>query len=429
VGGTVFTATDLYESLHNSVANETNGAQVPQLGSFDTDGDFLFITNRDAPVVNVDPKAHLHLTGVPEGATIKLDRVVYPGPNIDLDLRGDLSRSVELVVLADQYETYMATVSLQAGAETDLQIKLVPEPPVPGPQSVQPVQMDRPTTANDTPPPNIEPVVPVVPAPSAGPLVPPIPAPTGGPDASAVPTPPASTKMNPVDGAEMVYIPEGEFTMGNVHPPVGHGDEAPAHKVMLDGYYIYKNLVTVAMYKKFCDAMHRPMPDPPSWGWDDTSYPIVNVSWDDAKDYCRWAGTSLPTEAQWEKAARGGDARTYPWGDSWNPENCRYLRSYSDPNKGPSEVGSFSAGASPYGVMDMAGNVWEWCEDWYDDLYYAHSPERNPTGAASGMDHSLRGGSWHEIDTNEFRCTTRFHDAPGGGNFMYGFRCVARSGE
>jgi len=122
--------------------------------------------------------------------------------------------------------------------------------------------------------------------------------------------------INAKDRAEVVYIPAGEFTMGS-KPGVGKSDEQPEHKVDLDGYWIYQTKVTVAQYRQFCQATGRSMPNAPSWGWKD-DHPIVSVTWDDATAYAKWAGAALPTEAQWEKAARGTDGRIYPWGNEWD---------------------------------------------------------------------------------------------------------------
>jgi formylglycine-generating enzyme required for sulfatase activity len=194
-------------------------------------------------------------------------------------------------------------------------------------------------------------------------------------------------------------------------------DEKPAHQVKLDGYWIYKNEVTVGQYKQFCAATGRTMPNLDSdFSGDD--HPVVNVTWFDAVAYCRWAGVRLPTEAQWEKAARGTDGRIYPWGNVWDKDKANADGDQTTP------VGSFPKGASPYGCLDMAGNVWEWCQDWYGSDYYASSPASNPTGPASGDKRVLRGGSW--ISTSYFcRCAGRDGNDPSSTYHGYGFRCVA----
>jgi formylglycine-generating enzyme required for sulfatase activity len=228
-----------------------------------------------------------------------------------------------------------------------------------------------------------------------------------------------STKLNPQDGAAMVWVPAGEFTMGDIDGE----DEVPQRRVYVDGYWVYKNLVTVAQYRRFCTATGRQMPEVPSWGWQDT-HPVVNVSWEDAKAYCEWAGTSLPTEAQWEKAARGVDGRMYPWGNEFSTSHLWSSKKEGGDAKSTAPVGSFPSGASPYGALDMAGNVWQWCADWYDEKYYANAPKRNPTGPNTGQSRVLRGGSWDFVSPVYFRTVDRDFVPPGFYSHFVGFRCV-----
>jgi formylglycine-generating enzyme required for sulfatase activity len=127
------------------------------------------------------------------------------------------------------------------------------------------------------------------------------------------------------------------------------------------------------------------------------NYPVNNVDWDQAKAYCEWRGASLPNEAQWEKAARGTDGRTYPWGEEISCDQANFIadkRCVGD----TTEVGSYESGKSPYGMYDMAGNVFEWVMDWYDESYYANSPSSNPLGPSVGQDHVLRSGSWNSAE-------------------------------
>jgi formylglycine-generating enzyme required for sulfatase activity len=231
---------------------------------------------------------------------------------------------------------------------------------------------------------------------------------------------------NEKDESVLIYIPAGEFTMGSND----YDDQKPIHTVYLDAYYIDKYEVTNAQYKKFCDATGHSQPSGPdfrgmtSYFTNYPNYPVVNVSWNDASSYASWAGKRLPTEAEWEKAARGTDGRKYPWGNTWDPSKCNNRESNSpDGYANTAPVGSFPQGASPYGVMDMAGNVWEWCTDWYDKDYYSQSPNNNPKGPSSGSDRVLRGGAWNN---NQYLCrsTTRFNDNPPYGYYFNGFRCV-----
>jgi len=253
----------------------------------------------------------------------------------------------------------------------------------------------------------------------------------------AVPPPLPKTAINPKDSAEMVLIPAGKFLLGTSDKQlavwlIGHPTdqrewftgELPQRTLDLDAFYLYTTAVTVAQYRKFCQATKRLMPAEPSWKWQDT-HPIVNVSWEDAKAYADWAGAALPTEAQWEKAARGTDGRIYPWGNDWDATKCS--NSVGAGDNGPaatSPVGSFPTGASPYGCLDMAGNVWEWCADWYSENYYTNAPAKNPIGPTTGTSRVLHGGSWGIDEQRAFRTAFRFSDIPLGRSYDFGFRCA-----
>ena len=226
-----------------------------------------------------------------------------------------------------------------------------------------------------------------------------------------------------IGGAEMVVIPAGEFLMGS---PEGEGDddEHPQHKVFVDTFYMDKYEVTNAQYKQFMDATGHKTPG----FWDDEEYnqpnhPVVGVDWYDAKAYCQWAGKRLPTEAEWEKAARGGlVGKKYPWGDNITHDDANYSDTGGkDTWSGTSPVGSFAPNG--YGLYDMAGNVWEWCSDWFDSGYYETSPEQNPAGPSSGPCRVLRGGSWLGIETY-LRAACRDYGDPTGADYGSGFRGV-----
>jgi sulfatase modifying factor 1 len=284
------------------------------------------------------------------------------------------------------------------------------------------------------------------------------------------------------DGAEMVLIPAGEFQMGtdpaeipglvqwiqNLYPDLDVSadwfeDETPRHTVYLDAFYMDEHEVTNAQYRKFAQATgHK---EPEGFGfieikgtsatsesgfkpWSDKNYngddqPVVCVSWEDARAYAEWAGKRLPTEAEWEKAARGGlVGKKYPWGDDWPPpsktgnfadeafkkafpEASLFIAGYDDGYAYTAPVGKFAPNG--YGLCDMAGNVWEWCADWYDRSYYANSPRQNPPGPDSGQYRVLRGGSWLSDPAYYLRAIYR-----GGGGSAYasdnvGFRCAGFS--
>jgi formylglycine-generating enzyme required for sulfatase activity len=216
----------------------------------------------------------------------------------------------------------------------------------------------------------------------------------------------------------MVHVLAGEFIMGSDWD----SDEQPVHTVYLDAFYIDKTEVTNAQYRKCVEAGACEEPG----CWDDSDFnapdqPVVCVNWYQAQDYCEWAGKQLPTEAEWEKAARGTDGRTYPWGEGIDCEHAHYLG--CDPTMVTVPVGSKPKGASPYGALDMAGNVREWVADWYDSGYYATSPESNPKGPASGDDRVVRDGSW-DIGGRGVSAAKRFSLPPDSPYAHLGFRCA-----
>jgi formylglycine-generating enzyme required for sulfatase activity len=174
----------------------------------------------------------------------------------------------------------------------------------------------------------------------------------------------------------------------------------------------------VAQYQAFCTATRRKMPEAPNWGWNPND-PIVNVSWDDARKYAQWAGMCLPTESQWEKAARGTDGRVYPWGNNWDPN--RLCCSVGTSRQHPAPVGSYPAGASPCGCLDMEGNVMQWCSDLWGSATRA--------GEFVSTLHVRRGGSWKGSNLEEFRATTSQSDLDDQHSSSLGFRCVDRSVE
>jgi serine/threonine-protein kinase len=184
----------------------------------------------------------------------------------------------------------------------------------------------------------------------------------------------------------------------------GESNERPVHSVYLDAFWIDQTEVTNAMYVKCVQDTACEVPSSTKSSTRDSyygnpefdNYPVINVSWDDAKTYCAWAGRRLPTEAEWEKAARGTDEHKYPWGN--NQPNSNLLNNNMNDT---TEVGKYPNGASPYDALDMAGNVWEWVEDWQRDTYYANSPTSNPLGPDSGVYRGLRGGSWYVYRTIE----------------------------
>ena len=263
--------------------------------------------------------------------------------------------------------------------------------------------------------------------------------PTQIPTATRTPIPthtftafPYPTEITDANGVEMVLVPAGEFIMGDNN---GQQNEKPAHRVYLDAFYIDTYEVT---NKRYQDCVSAGMCQPPINTFSETrssyfgnptydDYPVIYVSWNMSRTYCEWRGADLPTEAQWEKAARGTAGRKYPWGEEW--PDCRRVN-FLDFSTGvcvgdTSAVGSYESGKSPYGVYDMAGNVLEWIADWYSETYYQNSPGANPTGPDSGQFRMSRGGAWYgqvdhlyaygrHVSLNPY--PSGYHDA--------GFRCA-----
>jgi len=270
-------------------------------------------------------------------------------------------------------------------------------------------------------------------------------APTEAPTATEAPTQAPTAVQDEItddQGVPMRLIPAGEFTMGSdaddalvecqkYHISCSRDyftDEEPPHQVYLDSYYIDKYEVTNALYEACVNAG---VCDPPQQtsSYTHTSYygesqyadyPVIYVDWNQATTYCEWRGARLPTEAEWEKAARGTDGRTYPWGnESPNSNLLNYNQNVGD----TTEVGKYPAGASMYGALDMAGNVWEWVADWYDSAYYSNSPSSNPLGPSSGDARVLRGGSWYNNEDG-VRSASRYRFDPSLIEVGVGFRCA-----
>lgn len=251
------------------------------------------------------------------------------------------------------------------------------------------------------------------------------------------------------DDIIMVYIPEGEFIMGQTDEEkqwlidkvrqksydLYYSDERPFHEVFLPGYWMGKTEVTFVQYDKFCEETDQNKPN--DFGWGRGTLPVIYVSWGEADDYCKWLSEKkelkfkLPSEAQWEKAARGTDARWYPWGNHSiyyeNKWHANHMAHDTDNRRGEdgypetSPVGSYPCGDSPYGLRDMAGNVWEWCNDWYNIDFYRSNSSKNPTGPPKGSDRVIRGGSFfHHSDA--IRCANREKFTPSDRSNALGLR-------
>jgi formylglycine-generating enzyme required for sulfatase activity len=258
---------------------------------------------------------------------------------------------------------------------------------------------------------------------------------------------PGLVRENLKDELKYVWIPPGTFMMGcSTGDNECQYNEKPAHQVTITkGFWLGQTDVTVGAYKRFAEATGRQMPPEPSWlgralnpGWGDAAMPIVDVTWDDAQAYCRWAGGRLPTEAEWEYAARAESAAAR-YGDldeiAWYADNSGhqrlditssvkhedYLKLLNENGNGMHEVGQWRANG--FGLYDMQGNVWEWVNDWLDENYYQNSPSQDPPGAVSGQYRVLRGGAWY-VSPSSVRLSDRYRYDPGSRNNGFGFRCA-----
>jgi formylglycine-generating enzyme required for sulfatase activity len=204
----------------------------------------------------------------------------------------------------------------------------------------------------------------------------------------------------------------------------GTDAEKPAHQVYLDAYWIDRTEVTNAMFALCVQAGHCQKPAPRERSSEYDQHPTIFIRWDNAQSYCSWAEARLPTEAEWEKAARGTDGRVYPWGNDKDPAKYYVVYYYQDTKP----VGSYPSGVSPYGALDMAGGVWEWINDWYDSTYYQNSPSSNPQGPASGDGRVVRGGSWYDYEDG-VRSAHRVGIISSSYALSYGFRCARSTGS
>ena len=366
---------------------ESDKVQTPDLEQYGAGKIVLadhVVGGHGGEVVAVDTLAHFHVTSDPPGASVFVDgQVIGTTPcTVDQDLGHLKTKQIEITVEAQGFRSFARTVSMERGTTADVDCPLERIP-----------------------------VIPVTP--------------TAG-----------ATRINAIDGADMVYVPAGEFLMGSTEAEMEAAfvdasahftgvkkewftDQGPQWRVYLDAYWMYKNDVTVAQYRKFCQATGKEVATAPTWGWKD-DHPVVNVSWDDAVAYCEWAGVHVPTEAQWEKAARGADGRKYTWGNEWDPG--KLWCSVGEKRTSTTPVGSYPAGASPYGCLDMAGNVCNWCADWYGN--YSNADNHNPQGPATGKFRVVRGGSWNGDSEPNFRCAYRGYDDPTHRGGLDGFRAV-----
>jgi len=262
-----------------------------------------------------------------------------------------------------------------------------------------------------------------------------------GPASHSTPVAPSQdTRLRPADGMTMVWVPGGEFRMGRTWSLKDR-----VHTVELDAFWIDRTEVTNGHFRRCVEVGACRAPTTCNWGeptYGDaskTDHPVICVTWQEANDYCRWAGARLPTEAEWEYAARGPSTTTYPWGDDFDgtrlnscdvncPHEDERSTDYDDGYALTAPVGSYPSGASWCGALDMVGNVWEWVADWYGP--YPLTRQTNPAGPESGSERLIRGGAWYHNDEYGFlRADNRHPFEPRDYNYLIGFRCVVPARE
>lgn len=248
--------------------------------------------------------------------------------------------------------------------------------------------------------------------------------------------------VNPKNGYEMLFVPGGEAVFGTGQDDPFFADERtdrekPSFKTDIPGFYIGIYCVTNEQYFKFIKETGHSAPEAADCAaavWkngkfpeEKAKHPVVCVDWQDAKVYCDWTGLTLPAELQWEKAARGPDGRIYPWSNGWDKEKCR---NYDNKGSGTTcAADDYPQGRSVFGMFNMSGNVWEWCEDWYEIGAYERYAGGDLTPPGEGGDKILRGGSWHGDNPVPFRCAARLNRPPGDKSIYTGFRCVRMAGH
>lgn len=290
--------------------------------------------------------------------------------------------------------------------------KVIQLPAFPAPET-NPSSSTSPPPPSSSPEPSSPDVVKETPSPEASPEPEtPKPSPVETPESTKT-----TEKPKPEDLSPMVLVPAGYFNMGS---PEGKGnkDEHPQHKVWVGAFYMDRYLVTFDQYDKFSEATGRdPVPDN---GWGRGKNPVINIKWGDADAFCKWAGKRLPTEAEWERAARGGTDSAYFFGD--DDSQLKDYAWYAD-NSGDKAQPVGLKQPNPLGLYDMVGNVWQWVNDWYAQDYYNQSPAQNPPGPDSGDYKVLRGGSWN-INSDYLQSAHRGMDEPDHQDDSDGCRCA-----
>ena len=436
------TGVELADYLYRTVPALPEG-QHPQHGKILDQrlntGDFVFVLpqnrQQERRAVELETLATLRITSVPDGATVYIDGVAVgttPLQDYQMDTGIRLEKPVNVGLELSGYKSRVQKVTLQGGQQFawDAHLEQIVEPSAPlksEPNLLQPETIDDVQIENDTP---VNPKIPV-------------------------PSPNVPQTILGEDTAPMVLIPAGDFQMGSDYHTIGNAATKPMHVVYLDAFYIDKYEVTVGQYNQFVRATrHRPLPE---WVFRYSrtdAHPVIGVSWHDARAYAKWAGKRLPTEAEWEKAARGGLVqKNQAWGDAAvDGTQCnfadKHLRIIWDREREPEDnwadenlddgyaytapIGSYPP--NRYGLYDMAGNVWEWCFDAYDENFYANSTYQNPIAEILIRDGAnnivainklrvIRGTSWYDGPLSVW-IASRLGQSPESQVISVGFRCV-----
>ena len=430
------TGTELADYLYR-VVPALPGGQHPQHGKiYDPQlnkGDFVFVLPQTE--VELDTIATLHITTTPKGATVYIDRAIIgitPLRGYQIDTGVHLEKSVYIGLELSGYKSHVQKISLKGGQHLSVDVQLEhmiehPTPQASAPNLLPPETIDDVQTENSSIP-NEETL-----------------------------SPPSNLPQTILgaDTAPMVLIPAGEFQMGSDYNTIGNAATRPMHVVYLDAFYIDKYEVTVGQYNQFVRATnYRPLPD---WVYRYSrtdAHPVIGVSWHDARAYAKWAGKRLPTEAEWEKAARGGLVqKNHAWGDAavdgtqcnFADKNLRIIwdrerepdDNWADENLDDGYAYTAPIGSYPpneYGLYDMEGNVWEWCFDAYDENFYANSSYENPVAEILVRDGAnnivavnklrvIRGSSWYDGPPSVW-IAGRLGQSPEGIVTNTGFRCV-----
>jgi len=377
----IITGRELGEYAAKHVALEANGRQTPSVRIVSGEGDFIFAPSprQDKPVAQTTARNQkVHITSEPTAATVYVDKREKGTTPLEFSLP---SGEYELKVDHTGYQSFRARLKHKGSQPFSHHVELEALPHRELPRGLKVLSSE------------YDPVTKL-------PL----------------------RIMRAKDQAEMVLVPAGYFMMGYNN---GEADEQPSHNVKMSPFYIDRYAVSNSQFEYFIRVIGPKYPK--YWRsphYSNTKQPVVGIDWTLAKRYCDWVDADLPTEAQWEKAGMGTDARIFPWGNREPTPTIAFFAG-SKQEEGPGNVDFFRNNLSPYGAEQLSGNVWEWCSDWYDRAYYVMSPKDDPEGPGSGKERVIRGGAWNS-PASELSLTKRGYRPPSYRGPDVGFRCTIR---